>query len=141
MIGPGNGKDRRRLEREGNEIIEVLVKHKEKEVLERREKKEEERWARWEERRERRTEVRWAEWEDRQRLERNEMVEMIRRHEEEEEKRWQNEGTSARYEYRMTLMLAENPVLEASKHREMVEEKVQKGIKEAREKVVMDMGM
>ena len=35
--------DRRRLEREGDEIIKVLVKHEEKEAVERREKKEEER--------------------------------------------------------------------------------------------------
>ena len=81
--------DRRRLEREGDEIIKVLVKHEQKEAKERREKKEEERWASWEEKRERRTEERWAKWEDRQRLERqgDEIVGMIRRHEEEEEKR------------------------------------------------------
>ena len=135
--------DRRRLEREGDEIIKVLVKHEEKEAEERREKKEEERWARWEEKRERRTEERWAKWEDRQRLERqgDETVEMIRRHEEEEEeKRRQNEGMSAGDEYRMMLRMAENHVFEASKHREMVGEKAQKGINEAREKVVMEMG-
>ena len=94
--------DRCRLEREGDEIIKVLVKHEEKEAEEKREKKTKERWARWEEKRERRTEgrwarweekrerrteERWAKWEDRQRLERqgDEIVEMIRRHEEEEE--------------------------------------------------------
>ena len=135
--------DRRRLEREGNEIIKVLVKHEEKEAAERREKKEEERWARWEEKRERRTEERWANWEDRQRLERqgDEMVEMIRRHEEEEEeKRRRNEGMSAGDECRMMLRMAENHVLEASKHREMFEEKAQKGIREAREKVAIEMG-
>ena len=43
--------DRRRLEREGDEIIKVLVKHEEKEAEERRGKKRrEERWARWEDR-------------------------------------------------------------------------------------------
>ena len=134
--------DRRRLEREGDEILKVLVKHEEKEAEERREKKEEERWAVWEEKRERRTEERWAKW-DRQRLEKqgDEIVEMIRRHEEEEEeKRRQNEGMSAGDEHRMMLRMAENHVLEASKHREMVEEKAQKGINEAREKVVMEMG-
>ena len=40
----------------------------------------------------------------------------------------------------MMLRMAENHVLEASKHRGMVEEKAQKGIKEAREKVAMEMG-
>ena len=125
--------DRRRLEREGDEIIKVLVQHEEQEAVERREKKEEERWAR----------RRWAKWEDRQRLERqgDEMVEMIRRHEEEEEeKRRRNEGMSAGDEYRMMLRMAENHVLEASKNREMVEEKATKGIREARGKVAIEMG-
>ena len=130
------------MEREGDEIIKVLVKHEEKEAEEQREKKAEERWARWEEKRERRTEERWAKWEDRQRLERqgDEIVDMIRRHEEEEEeKRRQTEGMSAGDECRMMLRMAEKHVLEASKHREMVEEKAQKGTKEAREKVVVEM--
>ena len=134
--------DRRRLEREGDEMIKLLVKHEEKEAEEKREKKAEERWVRWEEKRERRTEERWAKWEDRQRLERqgDEIVEMIRRHEEEEEgKRRQTEGMSAGDEYRMMLMMAEKHVLEASQHREMVEEEAQKGIKETREKVAMEM--
>ena len=90
--------DRRRLEREGDEIIKKLVKHEEKEAEEKRDRKAEERWARWEEKRERGTEERWSKWEDRQRLERegDETVEMIRRHEEEEEgKRRQTEGMSA----------------------------------------------
>ena len=66
---------------------------------------------------------------------------MIRRHEEEEEeKRRQNEGMSAGDEYRMMLRMAEKHAREASKHREMVEEKAQKEINEAREKVVMEMG-
>ena len=39
----------------------------------------------------------------------------------------------------MMLRMSENHVLEASKHREMVEEKAQKGIREARENVAMDM--
>ena len=37
------------------------------------------------------------------------------------------------------LMMAEKHVREASKHREMVEEEAQKGIKEARERVAMEM--
>ena len=36
-------------------------------------------------------------------------------------------------------MMAEKHVREASKHREMVEEEAQKGIKEARERVAMEM--
>ena len=47
---------------------------------------------------------------------------------------------SAEDEYRMMLRMAENHVLEASKHREMVEEKAHKGIKEARAKVAREMG-
>ena len=43
-------------------------------------------------------------------------------------------------DFRMMLMMAEKHVLEATKHREMVEEEAQKGIKEAREKVAMEMG-
>ena len=89
--------DRRRLEREGDEIIKVLVKHEEKEAG-------------------RKT------------------------GEEEEEKRLRNKGMSAGYEYRMMLRRAENHVLEASKHREMVEEEAQKEIREAREKVAIEMG-
>ena len=75
--------DGRRLEREGDVIIVLLVKHEEKETEEKREKKTEERWVRWEEKRERRSEERWAKWEDRQRLDRqgDEIVETIRRHE------------------------------------------------------------
>ena len=38
-------------------------------------------------------------------------------------------------------MLAENPVLEEHKHREIVEKKAQIWIKKARENVLMDMGM
>ena len=65
---------------------------------------------------------------------------MIRRHEEvEEEKLRQTEGMSAGDEYRMMLMMAEKHALKASQHREMVEEETQKGLKEAREKVVMEM--
>ena len=141
-----------------------MVKHEEKEAGEKREKKAEGRWARWEEKRERRTEERWTnwwdrqrweekrekkaeerwtEWEDRQRLERqgDEVVDMIKRHEEEEEeeKKRQAEGMSAGDEYRMMLMMAEKHVREASDHREMVEEEAQKGIKETREKVAMEM--
>ena len=94
------------------------------------------------EKRERKTEERWARWEDRQRVERqgDEIVDMIRRHEEEEEeKRRQAEGMSAGDEYRMMLMMAEKHAHEVSEHREMVEEETQNGIKEAREKVVMEM--
>ena len=84
--------NRRRLEREGDEILEVLEKHKKKEAEENREKKAEERWARWEEKRERKAEERWTKWEDRQRLERqgDETVDMIRRHEEEVEEKWRS---------------------------------------------------
>ena len=121
--------------KEGDEIVKVLVKHEEKEAEERQEKKEEERWARWEEKRERRSEERWAKWEDRQWLERqgDEIVEVIRRHDdEEEEKMRQNEGMSAGDEKRMMLRMAENHVLEANKHREMVEEKAQKGMRQGK---------
>ena len=45
--------DRRRLEREGDEILKLLVKHEKKEAEEKQEKKAEERWAKWEEKRER----------------------------------------------------------------------------------------
>ena len=38
----------RRLEREGDEILEVLKKHEKKEAEENREKKAEERWTKWE---------------------------------------------------------------------------------------------
>ena len=115
--------------------LKVLVKHEEQEAVERRLKKEEE-GARWEEKRERRTEERWAKWEDRQRLERqgDEMVEMIRPHEEdeeeeeeEEEKRRRNKGMLAADESWMMLRMAENHDLQASKHREMVEEKGSEG--------------
>ena len=132
--------DRRRLEREGDEILKLLVKHEEKEAEEKREKKAEERWARWEEKRERKAEERWAKWEDRQRLQwqGDEIVEMIRRHEEEEEEeRRQAGGMSAGDEKRMMLIMAEKHAHEVSEHREMVEEETQKGIKEA--KVVMEM--
>ena len=117
--------DRHRLEREGDEILELLVKHEKKEAEEKREKKAEERWARWVEKRERKAEERWTKWEDRQRLERqgDETVDMIRRHEEEEkEKRRQAEGMSAGDEHRMMLVMAEKHAREMSEHREMVEE-------------------
>ena len=60
--------DRRRLEREGDEILELLGKHEKKEAEEEREKKAEERWTKCE---------------DRQRLERqgDEIMETVRRHE------------------------------------------------------------
>ena len=65
---------------------------------------------------------------------------MIRWHEEEEEeKRRQTEGMSAGDEYRMMLLMAEKHAREMSEQREMVEEETQKGRKEAREKVVVDM--
>ena len=103
------------------------MKHEKKEAEENREKEAEERWARWE---------------DRQRLERqgDEIVDMIRRHEEEEEeKRRQAEGMSAGDEFRMMLVMAEKHAREVSEHREMVEKETQKGRKEAREKVVVEM--
>ena len=69
-----------------------------------------------------------------------EIVDMIRWHEEEEEeKRRQTEGMSAGDEYRMMLLMAEKHAREMSEHREMVEEETQKGRKEAREKVVVEM--
>ena len=80
--------------------------------------------------------------EDRQRLERqgDEIVDMIRRHEEEEaEKRRQAEGMSAGNEYRMMLVMAEKHTHEVSEHREMVEEETQKGTKEVRRKVVVEI--
>ena len=98
-------KGKRRLEREGDEILELLVKHEMKEAEENREKKAEERWTKWE---------------DRQRLERqgNEIVDMIRRHEEEEEeKRRQVEGMSAGDEYRMMLVMAETHARKVSEQR------------------------
>ena len=156
--------DRRRLEREGDEILELLEKHEKKEAAdnrekkvaeiwarreEKREKKAEERWIkwrdrqRWEEKREKKAEERWTKWEDRQRLERqgDEIVDMIRRHEEkeEEEKRRQSEGMPAGDEYRMMSVMAEKHAREVSEHREMVEDETQKGRKEAREKVVVEM--
>ena len=54
-------------------------------------------------------------------------------------KKKKRDGMSAGDEYRMMLMIAEKHAHEASEHREMVEEETQKGIKEAREKVVMEM--
>ena len=42
--------DRRSLGREGDEIIKLLVKHDEKKAEEKRGKKAEERWAKWEDR-------------------------------------------------------------------------------------------
>ena len=65
---------------------------------------------------------------------------MIRRHEEEEEeKRRQAERMSAGDEHRTMLVMAEKHAREVSEHREMVEEETQKGRKEAREKVVVEM--
>ena len=95
--------DRRRLEREGGDILELWGKHEKKDAEEKREKKAEERWAKWE---------------DRQRLESqgDEIMEMVRRHElEEEEKRRQAEGMSAGDEYRMMLVMAERHARETEK--------------------------
>ena len=95
MTRPGNG--RRRLERERDEILELLEKHEKKEA-----------------------EERWTKWEDRQRLERqgDEIVDMIRWHEEEEEEKWrQAEGMSAGDKYRMTSVMAEKHAREVSEHR------------------------
>ena len=56
-------------------------------------------------------------------------------------KRRRNEGMLAADESWMMLRMAENHDLQASKHTEMFEEKGSKrGIKEAREKVAMEMG-
>ena len=128
----------------------MLKKYDKKEAEENREKKAEERWARWGEKRERKAEERWTKWEDRQRweekrekkaeerwtkwedrhrLERqgDEIVDMIRRHEEEEEeKRRQAEGMSAGDEYRMMSVMAVKHAHEVSEHREMVEEETKR---------------
>ena len=114
-------------EREGDEILELLVKHEKKDAEENREKKAEEKCAKWE---------------DRQRLERqgDDIMEMVRRYEEEEEeKRRQAEGMSAGDEYRMMLVMAERHAREMSEHKETVEEEIQKRRREARKKVVEGM--
>ena len=64
---------------------------------------------------------------------------MIRAAWREEERRRQAEGMSVGDEYRMMLVMAEKHARELSEHREMVEEETQKGRKEAREKVVVEM--
>ena len=116
--------DRRRLEREGDEIMELSRKYERKEEEERQNKQNAEMWAKWE---------------DRQRLERQgaEIMEMVRRHEqEEEEKRRQAEGMTAGDEYRMMLGMAERHAQEMSEHRKMVEEETRERRREARERTV-----
>ena len=119
--------DRRRLERKGDDIMELSRKY------ERREE---------EERRKRQNAEVWAKWEDRQRLERqgDEIMEMVRRHEQEEqEKRRQAEGMTPGNEYRMMLGMAERHPHEMSEHRKMVEVETRERRRGAREKALEGM--